>query len=121
MGRSVTLYFPLSRSVSTAEPILAFDCLHLPLDDGARSIVEAWETFRLPAGMQHYTEEGMEETKVDSYGDPLEYTTATRASRNTVAADGYRENYVHFLPWTRAVFQFVTSLPPEQIVILYWD
>lgn len=120
MGQSLTLYFPVAREVSTKEPLFAADRLHLTLDDGARPFVQAWTVWDLPAGLiapgECFEDSGCTRpTCTDAYGHLLTWTTGAEIRRHHSPPPDL------VLPWTYAVFSFLSWLPPEQIVVLYWD
>lgn len=59
-----------------------------------------------------YEDSGLRFTDTDRYGNPLYYSTPTDL-RGLVVADDTA-------PWNRAIIAFLTALPPDTRLILYW-
>src|SRR5262249_12106296 len=68
----------------------------------------------LPAGLKvgHYEDEGLRYDEVDRHGHPLTYTTPADLERLHLPED--------LSPWNRAALSFLTALPRDTRVILYW-
>ncbi len=60
----------------------------------------------------HYEDDGLKFSQADRYGKPLTFTTPA-AVRNLQLPDDLN-------PWNRAILSFLSALPPDARVILYW-
>lgn len=83
-------------------------------DDGEEGV----ETKPIPKKVDFdwYDDEGLRRTKVDPYGSPLEYVEAGDLAAAMV---GYAEKR-KFSPWNEAVIAFVSALPVDTPVVLWW-
>lgn len=68
----------------------------------------------LPEGLRVgcYEDEGLRFTDVDRDGNRLTYTTSADLRLLRVPDD--------FAEWNRAILAFLTTLPPDARVVLYW-
>jgi hypothetical protein len=68
----------------------------------------------LPQGLKvgHYEDKGLTFDELDRYGKPLTYTTSTDIQRVKLPPD--------LAPWNHAILAFMTKLPPETRLVLYW-
>jgi hypothetical protein len=68
----------------------------------------------LPEGLRVgcYEDDGLRFVDADRYGEPLTFTTPA-ALHPLLDAE-------HASPWNRAVLAFLTSLPGETRIVLYW-
>jgi hypothetical protein len=89
--RDYGLFSQLSREASP--------CLVHPLPDG------------LTVGV--YQDEGLTFTAADRSGRPLTFTTPAEIARLRVPEED-------FAPWNYAILAFLTALPPDTRIVLYW-
>ena len=68
----------------------------------------------LPDGLKvgHYEDQGLIFATTDRYGQPLTYTTSADVRRLEVPED--------IEPWNRAILAFLTALPPDTRIVLFW-
>lgn len=68
----------------------------------------------LPAGLSVgcYEDAGLTYERVDRTGEPLTYTTPAEVLRLRVPDD--------LAAWNKAILAFLTTLPPESLIVLYW-
>ena len=68
----------------------------------------------LPEGLKvgHYEDEGLKFDDMDRYGKPLTFTTPADIKRLRFPDD--------LNPWNRAVLAFLTELPEDTRLVLYW-
>jgi hypothetical protein len=68
----------------------------------------------LPKGLKigHYEDKGLRYDDVDRYGKPLTFTTSADLRRLRLPDD--------LAPWNRAVLAFLSTMPPDVRLFLYW-
>lgn len=88
--RDASLFAQLARD--------AVPCLVHPLPDGIR--------------VGSYEDTGLTYTDVDRSGEPLTYTTSDQLRALAIPDD--------LAPWNRAILAFLTALPPDTRIVLYW-
>jgi len=62
-------------------------------------------------GILWYENGGLKETTVDAYGKPLTYLTAGELGKVILPNTS---------DWNKAIFDFIKTLPPETMIILWW-
>lgn len=95
---TATVRFDRDTALFAQLAIDASPCLAHPLTDGLRVGV--------------YEDTGLRFTDTDRYGHHLCYTTPSDLRGLVVPDDA--------APWNRAIVAFLTALPPDTRLILYW-
>jgi hypothetical protein len=73
-------------------------CLVHPLADGLK--------------VGHYRDDGLRFEDVDAYGKQLTYTTPADLK--------ILQTPIDLVPWNQAILAFLTALPPDARLFLYW-
>lgn len=92
--------------------MLAHDRLSLARDDRLWSLIQAVPSWDFVDGVAYYTDEGLDDENTDAYGEPLRFVRAGDLARVTLPTDTH--------PWNRAVLAFVSTLPTDTRIVLYW-
>lgn len=111
MSLSLTLAF--ERYAGLSGPILCAEQHRLDWQDrDAFSLLMA-EAIPLPHGVDWSDDEGIKTRHTDPYGTPLTFVSAHTLARHLASAS---------LPtaYDKAVLAFVSALPPETRVVLWW-
>lgn len=82
---------------------------------GMEGMIGPVKTFPLPESVRFdwYGDNGVHETRNDSYGSGLEYAKAGDLAR-------VMSKIKEMTPWNEAVMAFVKALPKDTPIVLYW-
>jgi hypothetical protein len=112
---SVSLVLVFDHYGFTHGPLLAFERVRLDWQnyDGFDRL--AAEAVPYTKGVMWYGDAGLESaTTIDSYGDELKYVTAYTLERHL-------SNVSYLSAWDKAVLAFISALPADTQIVLWWN
>jgi hypothetical protein len=119
MGRDLTVC-PLRSPGHATPPVLLYDRLRLIRNYSLFDVILTFPSQPLPEGeggrreAMIYEDDGILTVATDKYGEALRWVRAAEFHDDRL--DGVETG-----EWNRALIGFLRALPPETMVVLYWD